>query len=420
MTAPLTWTASHFARRLTILGGLGLFLAFAVARPELVAIAAVSATWLAVAPRRPEPGELRIEFDFPRRCFEDEPIPATVSVECALNVDLIRVTLTPGPGMRGDAMPLSNTASASARVTLNTTLVATRWGRRELGHVTVECWTRRRLRHAVQVRKPRFDLAVYPRPAALRRLPVTSVRYDRTGDHPASVAGAGVEFHTVRRFTAGDQVRRVNWPVSTRRGELYVTTNHAEHAVDVVLALDVLTDTGPPGHSSRDLGLRGATGVAQTVLRANDRVGLVAIGGRLRWLRPDHTERQFYRITEAILDVVDLESYLDPNVGAIPYTALPFGARVVYFSPLVDERGVDAARVLHARGHPVTVIDVCISEPSAKTSSEQLAQRLWRIERVATRNQLTSLGITVTSWDGETSLDASLTPLLRASVGTRR
>jgi uncharacterized protein (DUF58 family) len=420
MTAPLSWTASHLARRLIILTGLALCLAFALARPELVTIAAVPAWWVAVAPRRAEPAELRVAFEFPRRCFEDEPIPVSVRVECGASVDLIRVTLTPGPGLRGDTMPLTVIAAGAEGITLDTTVVAARWGRRELGHVTVECWTRRRLRHAVQVFTPRADLAVYPRPAALRRLAVTSLRYDRAGDHPAPAQGAGVEFHSIRRYTTADRPKRVNWPVSTRRGELYVTTTLAEQALDVVLALDVLTDTGPAGHSSRDLALRGATGVAQTALRAHDRVGLVAIGGRLQWLRADHTQRQFYRITEAILDVVDWESYLEPNVDAVPYGALPFGAQVMYFSALVDERGVDAASVLRARGHSVTVIDICTHEPRAQTSSERIARRLWRTERAATRNRLTSQGIAVTNWDGETALDVLLTPLPRLTARAPR
>jgi uncharacterized protein (DUF58 family) len=39
----------------------------------------------------------------------------------------------------------------------------------------------------------------------------------------------------------------------------------------------VITDTGRPGRSSREFAVRGATGVAQTALRAHDQVGLVAV-----------------------------------------------------------------------------------------------------------------------------------------------
>jgi hypothetical protein len=68
----------------------------------------------------------------------------------------------------------------------------------------------------------------------------------------------------------------------------------------------------------------------------------------------------------------------------------------VYFSALVDERGIDAARIINARGHPTTVVDVCTHEPPAQHDFAQFALRLWRLDRGATRNELTSLGITVT------------------------
>jgi uncharacterized protein (DUF58 family) len=418
MTTTLRWTASHFARRLVLLAGFAITLAFALARPELAALAAVPALWLAVATRRHEPANIEAYFDYPNRGAEGEPIPVQVAVDLPVPVDLIRLTLTPGPGLRTAAAAYTQAAQTN-RATLDCTLVAGRWGRYEVGHIAVECWTRRRLRHALVVIKPHADIAIYPRPAALRRLPVTSVRHDRTGDHAAPAEGSGVEFHAVRRYVSSDRPKRINWPVTTRRGQLYVTTTRAERAVDVILALDVLTDTGPPGNSSRDLALRGATGLAQTILRTHDRVGLVALGGRVLWLRPDHTTRQFYRIAEAVLNVVDWESYLEPNVDTVPYTALPAGARVIYFSPLVDERGVEAARILQTRGHPVTVINVCAHAPNARAGYERLALRLWRLDRDATRNQLASLGITVTEWDGEVSLDAVLS-VVRKPAGVAR
>ncbi len=407
MTTALDWNPTPFARSLLVITGMAVAAALATDRPELVAMSAAPVAWFAVSAFGPAPAEASIEFAYPNRCFEAEPIPITVTVTCAGTVDLLRVTLTPGEGMIRVALPLQCTAADTATVELRTELVATRWGRHPIGHVTMECWTSRRLRRSITVQRSLAELAAYPSPAAVRRLPVTSMRHDHTGDHPAEMAGGGIEFHSVRPFTAGDGPRRVNWPVSTRRGALYVTTARAERAVDIVLAVDVLTDAGLAGHSSRDLALRGATGMAQAVLRAHDRVGLVAVGGRLQWLKPDLAERQFYRITEAILDVVDWESYLDPDVDAVPYTALPAGARVVYFSPLLDERGVAAAQALRSRGHPVTIVDVCTSQLSSATIVAELARRVWLLERTATCNRLGAVGIKVSSWDGEAALDRS-------------
>jgi uncharacterized protein (DUF58 family) len=179
-------------------------------------------------------------------------------------------------------------------------------------------------------------------------------------------------------------------------------------------------DTASGGYSSRDLALRGAAGAARLVLRAHDRVGLVAVGGRLRWLRPALGDRQYYRVVEAMLDVVDWHSFIDPDVEIIPYPALPAGAHVIFFSPLVDDRGVAAVLTLRRRGHPVLVIDTCLGEPAERDAVADLGRRLWRLERAATRNRLADLGITVAPWDGTAELDALITPALRASERAAR
>ena len=67
---------------------------------------------------------------------------------------------------------------------------------------------------------------------------------------------------------------------------LFVRQYAAERAFDLVLVLDTSADAGETGGSTLDLTVRAATGLAQTYLRAHDRVGLVTFGGSLRWLVP--------------------------------------------------------------------------------------------------------------------------------------
>ena len=169
----------------------------------------------------------------------------------------------------------------------------------------------------------------------------------------------------------------------------------------------------PAGQSTLDLTVRGATGLARLVLGGHDRVGVVAIGGWLRWVRADVGERQFYRVAEAMLDVIGRESYVDPDLRGVSPAALPPGCTVVFFSPLLDEPVPGAVQALRARGHPVTVVDVLTSEPSVGLLVEQVALRLWRLDRAASRYELAGIGAPVVHWDGHMPLDAVLQPILR-------
>jgi uncharacterized protein (DUF58 family) len=423
MNVPLHWRWSPFARRLLIVAGVALALAVLTRRPALVVAAAAPLAWLVLGGSRgsshgAEPGTALVRAEYPLRCFEDETVDVHVAVSLPSPVASLRVRLMAGGAWQGERTEASG--HDEARVELSAELTGLRWGRAPLGWVTVETWSRHGLRCASARVPAGPEVALFPHPAAVGGLPVGSTRYDRAGDHPAATPGAGVEFHGIRPFLPGDRPRRINWAQSSRRGTLYVNEARAERAVDVIVAVDVLADPGEPGRSSRDLALRGATGVAQAVLHAHDRVGLVAVGGRLRWLRPDVGERQFYRVAEAMLDVVDWESYLDPDVEAIPYPALPSGAHVIFFSPLQDERGITAARTLRMRGHPVTVLDVNVAQPPARTPVAELARRLWTTERAATRKRLADLGVTTASWDGVAPLDAVIAPVLRAGERAAR
>lgn len=408
MTTELEWTASAAARRGVVLIGVAIAAAFWFDRPALIGLAAVPLVLLLMADSRPRPLTADITVEHPERCFEDEPVPVRISIRLNRAVGLIEATLDTSVGVPGRHRGSRRRVVDADELCWTTTVVARRWGSRPVGLVTLRLWDRRRLTTATTWAWPEHELIVYPRPTAVRHPALDSIRFDRAGDHPATSDGAGIEFASVRPFVGTDRPRQVNWTVSTRRGELYVTTRRVERAVDVVVAVDVLAEIGPGGRSSRDLALSGATGVARTVLRQHDRVGLVAVGGRLQWLKPDLAERQFYRIVDALLDVTDWFSYLDPDVERIPYPALPAGALVVFFSPLIDPRGIAAARRLRARGHPVTVVDVCTGEPAADDDTERLALRLWRLDRIATRRRLAAEGIRVVGWDQTSSLDALL------------
>ena len=116
----------------------------------------------------------------------------------------------------------------------------------------------------------------------------------------------------------------------------------------------------------------------------------------LRWLTPTTGIRHFYRIVETLLAARQARTYVDPSIDRLPLAVLPAGALVVCFSPLVDEVAVEAIRDLRERAHPVVVVDVLTEEDIVVGGSEdQLALRIWRLERAAVTTSLERIGVRV-------------------------
>jgi uncharacterized protein (DUF58 family) len=298
--------------------------------------------------------------------------------------------------------------------------VCSRWGRRPAGTVDIVLRDRWRLTEGLATeRLPALDC--YPRPAQQRASVVLSRLPNRLGEHSVRAPGEGLEFAGIREYVPGDRQRRINWPASLRRGRLQVTTFAGERSQDVVLLLDASFDVGPPGASAVDLALRAATATAGVCLKARDRVGFVAYqSGRVRWLPPSLSQRQVYRIAESML-----ASQTGPSPGdrlrRLPRPALPPGALIMVFSPLLSPDFIEALRDLRERGFPIIVIDVLNAEPRyGRSAVDRLTERIWRLEQDAIRFSLRELGVPVVHWDGEQSLDLPLAPYTRRVMVTRR
>ena len=405
----LEWRPTPHARRLVTLGASTALLGFALGRPSIVALAAVPIAFMLVASSHRATG-CRLSLSVgSQTCFEDEPVAVTIEVLPDGPAELTRLAVRAGPYARWT--PASTVAAGDTPVIVDATVQFARWGRRRIGTATASLISGGGMWRA-SVSVALGEAAVYPQPTPIRRFPVAPLRGGLSGEHRGRRAGAGGEFFGIRPFGPGDSPARVNWPTSLRLQRLHVTQRRAEEAVDVVLVVDTLVDAGPPTASSLDISVRGACGLAQVLLRTQDRVGVVALGGWLRWLRPDTGERQFYRIVATMMDVLGRESYVDPDVARIPPRSVPSGAQIIVFSPLLDSRTLTAIQQLRRRGLQTTVVDVLNVEPEQATDFDRLALRLWRLDREVTKHALDTIGVPVVPWDGAPGLDTRLVPIL--------
>jgi len=413
----MNWHPSARARSLATAALLALVAAVLTGHAALVLLAAPALGALALLPRR-RPPELDIDVTLSSsRCFEGEEVTITATVRAAPPLDEVILELQPAAQVTlADASLRTQPFLRSGRASARWVIRPERWGRLSPGTVRVAGRA-----GALQTSR-RIDLdplEVFPRPARMRPRLVPAELLRRIGEHTGRAVGDGVEFAGIRPYVPGDQLRDVNRAVSIRRGQLHVNQRAAARAADLVVMIDAFGDSGPVSERTLDLAVHGAAALVTAYLRVSDRAGLVVLGGLLRWLGPAAGDRQFYRIAEMML-AARYDSFVTPDVGRIPRTALPPGTLVVVFSPLLDPRGFGAISDLRQRGFPLIVVDTLRDEPPPGTRADaRLALRLWRLDRTATRAGLRALGIPVLPWSEDTELDSVLAPLRRPPPGRR-
>jgi uncharacterized protein (DUF58 family) len=431
--ARISWRPSRHARRLLTLAAAAFVLGLLTRNPAVAAVAGPPLLLLGMSrlgPARPaasgpaappaaapapdgRPGTVGISVGLTStRIYEGEPVAVDVTVADASHD--ARWSFEPGRGIDpGSAVAVNGPAARFA-------FEVPRWGKRQVGTVTLSLHDRWRLTEGrVTFTLPSVD--VYPSPAVQRNEVVLSRLPNRLGEHRARVPGDGTEFNGVREFVPGDRQRAINWPASTRRGRLQVNTFAAERSQDVVLLVDATSDVGHPGQSALDLGLRGAAGAARAYLAARDRVGVITYQwGGAHWLAPSLGRRQVYKIIDALLSA-DTGYARGAVFSRLPRAALPPGSLVVAFSPLLDGRFVEALRDMRERGFALIVVDVLNADPPARRQfADVLAKKIWRMEQQAIRFSLRELGIPVVRWDGTAPLDIPLAPYTRRPLVTRR
>ena len=410
------WSLSAHARRLLVLAVAGVALAVLTRRAEFAGLAAPAllllATWQ--ADRQPEVA-LRVQL---RDASLVEGVSAAIDVEIHGHESLdARLQIEPPDTvLAGDAVDAPGGHPARTAVLR---VVPTRWGRYSLGVLVITFTDRYRLTEGTAVVQLPF-VSPYPQAASLQSSVVLSRLPSRLGEHPARAAGDGSEFAGVREFVPGDRQRRINWPATTRRGSLHLSTFSAERTQNVVVIADETSDVGEPGTSSLDLVLRGASGAITRYLAARDRVGLIIFAGRLSWIAPGQGRRHWYRLLDLMMSTPGGWDRA-PGLSRLPRAALPPGSLILVFSPLLDHRLVEALRDLRERGFSVIVIDVLNTEPAHDGSRlSQLTARLWHLEQQAVRFSLTQIGVPVAHWDGVSSLDTPLAPYTRRVLVAHR
>jgi uncharacterized protein (DUF58 family) len=395
-----------------VLAAVALVAALGLRRTELAALAAPFALLVALGVRS-SPPVLEAWVDVEReRAVEGDEIGVRLTVRTESPVDRLEIglALPEGVELAEGTNPVAIRLAADEERELELRVRCVRWSAVDLGVV----WLRARDRLGLVRHEGRIDrrrpLRIYPTPERLRRLVAPAHTQAATGSEVARVRGEGLEFADTRPFVAGDRVRSINWRATARRGSLVVNERHPERNADVVIFLDSLAEARASAEGTLEQAVRTAATLATRFLERRDRVGLVAFGGILRWLEPGGGLVQQYRLVDALLETGVEFSYAWKDVSVIPARTLPPRALVIAVTPLLDERSLSALADLRGRGHDLVVLEIS-PEPYLEPGDDpgdEVALRLWRLQRAELRAGFERLGAAVATIGDETTIEEAL------------
>jgi uncharacterized protein (DUF58 family) len=114
------------------------------------------------------------------------------------------------------------------------------------------------------------------------------------GDYLGLLPGPGSEAGESREYRPGDDVRRMDWPVTARTTVPHVRESIADRELEAWLAVDLSgsLDFGTARYLKRDLAIAAAAAVVHLTVRGGNRVGAVVSNGETLVRMPARTGRR--------------------------------------------------------------------------------------------------------------------------------
>jgi uncharacterized protein (DUF58 family) len=108
------------------------------------------------------------------------------------------------------------------------------------------------------------------------------------GRYQSAFKGQGIEFHEVREYQPGDEIRAIDWNVTARMGRPFIRRYVEEREMTVMLVADVSASNrfGGRAQSKKDLVAEMSAVLAFSAIRNNDRVGLLLFSDEVECCLP--------------------------------------------------------------------------------------------------------------------------------------
>lgn len=162
------------------------------------------------------------------------------------------------------------------------------------------------------------------------------------GEYKSSFKGKGMEFHEVRDYFIGDDVRNIDWNVTARMNHPFVKSFVEERELTIFIIADCSgsEEFGTRNETKKDLIARIAALFAFSAEKNNDKAGLLLFSDKVEhYLPPAKGRRHTLHIIRDILLFEPEGKRTDP-VPAMEFSqgVLRHGAVVLFISDFIGEK----------------------------------------------------------------------------------
>jgi len=181
------------------------------------------------------------------------------------------------------------------------------------------------------------------------------------GDFHSIFKGSGLEFDSVRSYQYGDDVRTIDWNVTSKGHGTFVKTFIEEKEQTVLFVLDVSAsgEIGKKNQQKIDLGKEIAALLSISAVKESSSVGLLCYSDQKeKYIKPGKGSKHSYEILSSIFSLKPSSKKTNID-GAIKFALSMLKRKAIIFliSDFIDEEYIHSLKGM-ARKHDLVVVQL--------------------------------------------------------------
>lgn len=183
-----------------------------------------------------------------------------------------------------------------------------------------------------------------------------------SGNYMSTFKGRGMSFSEVRAYTFGDDVRNIDWNVTSRSQEPYIKEYEEERELTFMIMIDVSASMhyGSKDYNKKDIATEIAATLAFSALKNNDKVGMIFYSDRIeKYIPPKKGRSHILRIIRELIET-EADSQKTDVGEALRFLQNSVKKKCVTFilSDFLDSREFDKELSLVSMRHQVYGIHI--------------------------------------------------------------